>query len=85
MFLLTASAHGGKRRRDLIVMVPPAFPRPDVLVTTTGVLEIVGAVGLMLAQAGALCGFGSVLPVAGRFPCKRPCGPPAAEYCGAAS
>ena len=27
MFFLTASAHWGKRRRDLIRMVPPIFPR----------------------------------------------------------
>ena len=47
MFLLTASAHWGKRRQDLIAMVPPAFPRPDLLVTVTGVLEITGAAGLI--------------------------------------
>lgn len=58
MFLLTASAHWGKRRRDLIRMVPPAFPRPDLLVTITGVLEILGAVGLLIpstAPAAAIC------------------------------
>jgi len=43
MFLLTASAHWGKRRPDLIRMVPSVFPRPDLLVTFTGVLEILGA------------------------------------------
>ena len=48
MFLLTASAHWGKRRPDLIRMVPPALPRPDLLVTATGILEILGAIGLML-------------------------------------
>jgi uncharacterized membrane protein len=47
MFLLTASAHWGKRRQDLIRMVPPAFPRPDLLVTATGILEILGAAGLL--------------------------------------
>ena len=47
MFLLTASAHWGKRRSDLIRMVPPAFPKPDLLVTLTGILEIVGALGLL--------------------------------------
>jgi len=36
MFLFTASAHWGKRRPDLIRMVPPALPRPDRLVTITG-------------------------------------------------
>ncbi len=58
MFLLTASAHWGKRRRDLIAMVPPAFPRPDLIVTITGILEILGAVGLLFpatAPAAAAC------------------------------
>ena len=54
MFLLTASAHWGKRRPDLIRMVPAAFPRPDLIITITGLLELLGAVGLLLpATAGA--------------------------------
>lgn len=58
MFLLTASAHWGKRRRDLIRMVPPIFPRPDLLVSVTGLLEIAGAIGLFIpgaARAAAIC------------------------------
>lgn len=58
MFCLTASAHWGKRRPDLIRMVPPALPRPDWLVTITGVLEILGAVGLLVpntARAACIC------------------------------
>ncbi len=58
MFFFTASAHWGKRRADLIRMVPPAFPRPDLLVTMTGVLEILGAIGLFLpltARAACIC------------------------------
>jgi uncharacterized membrane protein len=58
MFLLTASAHWGKRRPDLIRMVPPAFPAPHALVTITGVLEILGAIGLTYhstAHAAAVC------------------------------
>jgi len=31
MFLLTASAHFGTRRGDLVRMVPPLFPRPALL------------------------------------------------------
>ena len=54
MFLLTASAHWGKRRPDLIRMVPAAFPRPDLIVTITGLCELLGAAGLLLpATAGA--------------------------------
>ena len=52
MFVLTASAHWGRRRPDLIRMVPPAFPRPDLLVTITGVLEILGAIGLLVPSTG---------------------------------
>jgi len=58
MFLFTASAHWGKRRPDLIRMVPPVFPRPDLLVTMTGVLETLGAIGLFLpktARAASIC------------------------------
>lgn len=58
MFLLTASAHWGKRRRDLIAMVPPALPRPDLLVTVTGLLEIAGAAALMLPQASRYAALG---------------------------
>jgi len=60
MFLLTASAHWGKRRADLVRMVPPVFPKPHLLVTLTGILEILGTLGLMLPYtarlaAGGLC------------------------------
>jgi uncharacterized membrane protein len=48
MFLLTASAHWGIRRPDLVRMVPKIFPRPDLIVTITGILEIAGAIGLLV-------------------------------------
>jgi len=68
MFLLTASAHWGKRRQDLIAMVPPAFPRPDLLVTVTGVLEIAGAVGLMLPMAAPYAALGLCFLLLAVFP-----------------
>jgi uncharacterized membrane protein len=58
MFVVTASAHWGNRRPDLIRMVPMAFPRRDLLVTITGVLELLGVVGLLLpmtARAACIC------------------------------
>jgi len=58
MFLFTASAHWGKQRSDLVAMVPSAFPRPDLIVSATGVLEILGAVGLLIpaiASVAAVC------------------------------
>jgi uncharacterized membrane protein len=68
MFLLTASAHWGKRRRDLVAMVPPPLPRPDLLVTATGVLEIVGTVGLMLPTAAPYAALGLCLMLLAVFP-----------------
>ena len=68
MFLLTASAHWGKRRRDLVAMVPPAFPRPDVLVTVTGLLEILGAAALMLPQAAPYAALGLCFLLLAVFP-----------------
>lgn len=58
MLLLTASAHWGKRRSDLIRMVPPAFAKPDWIVTVTGWLEIAGAIGIMLpatSKVASIC------------------------------
>ena len=49
MFLFTASSHFVARtREDLIAMVPGVFPRPALLVSLTGFLEGLGAVGLMI-------------------------------------
>ena len=48
MFLLTASAHWGASRPDLVRMVPPFFPRPGLIVGITGWLEILGAIGLLI-------------------------------------
>lgn len=58
MFCVTASAHWGRGRADLIRMVPPAFARADTLVSVTGILEILGAVGLLVpatARLAAVC------------------------------
>jgi uncharacterized membrane protein len=49
MFIFTAFSHFHPRTRpDLVRMVPPLFPRPDLLVTITGILELIGALGLLV-------------------------------------
>jgi uncharacterized membrane protein len=59
MFVLTGIAHfAPPMRRDLIAIVPPRLPAPGLLVTVTGVLELLGAVGLLLPSsrvAAAVC------------------------------
>ncbi|CAN7656701.1 DoxX family protein [Paenibacillus sp. LjRoot153] len=68
MFLLTASAHWGKRRPDLIRMVPPAFPRPASVVTITGYLEIAGAIGILIPMLSLAASIGLLLMLIAMFP-----------------
>ena len=68
MFLFTASAHFMSTRRDLVAMVPAAFPRPDLLVSVTGVLEILGVIGLLIPATRGLAGIGLVLLLVAMFP-----------------
>ena len=68
MFLFTASAHFTSTRRDLISMAPSVFPRPDLLVSVTGVLEVLGAIGLLVPATRSLAGIGLVLLLVAMFP-----------------
>ncbi|WCN82294.1 DoxX family protein [Micromonospora sp. LH3U1] len=69
MFTLTAVAHfAGQRRADLIAMVPPRLPRPDLLVTLTGVLELVGAIGLLVPTTARVSAAGLGLLMLAMFP-----------------
>ncbi|GLH98224.1 DoxX family protein [Phytohabitans aurantiacus] len=69
MFLLTGYAHfAPKMRGDLIAMVPPALPRPDLLVTATGVLEIAGAIGLLIPATAPWAAGGLALLMLALFP-----------------
>ena len=61
MLLMTGGAHFIGLREDLIRMVPPLFPRPDLLVTFTGMLELIGAVGLIFHRTRSLAGIGLAL------------------------
>jgi uncharacterized membrane protein len=56
MFVFTAMAHFNKMKHDLAHMVPEYCPRPLLLVYITGVLELLGAAGLMLAGFRRLAG-----------------------------
>ncbi|MFC0028966.1 DoxX family membrane protein [Micromonospora chaiyaphumensis] len=68
MFLLTGAAHFRSRRADLVAMVPPRLPRPGLLVTLTGVLELLGALGLLLPATARPAAVGLALLMLAMFP-----------------
>ena len=49
-------------------MVPPRLPAPTLLVTATGVLEFIGAIGLLLPQAPAAAAYGLIALLAAMLP-----------------
>ncbi|WP_308634878.1 DoxX family protein [Paenibacillus silvisoli] len=58
MLLLTASAHFGSRRQDLVRMVPESLPARETIVSATGWLELAGAAGILIpaaAPAASVC------------------------------
>ena len=67
MFIFTATAHFHKMKHDLARMIPPYFPRPLLLIYITGVLELLGAAGLMLPQFRRLAGICLIALLVGMF------------------
>ncbi|MEV4223769.1 hypothetical protein [Nonomuraea sp. NPDC049725] len=55
-------------RRDFAAMVPPVFPRPALLVTLTGVLELAGAAGLLIPRLAPYAGVCLALLMIAMFP-----------------
>ncbi|MFZ0504514.1 MAG: DoxX family protein [Chthoniobacterales bacterium] len=68
MFCFTAFAHFGPMRRDLERMVPPWVPNPKVAVFVTGILEILGAIGLIIPSTRTLAGVCLILFLVAVFP-----------------
>ncbi len=68
MFLMTGITHFVLLREDLVAMVPPFLPAPELLVTLTGVLELAGAVGLLLKPAAAWAAGGLTALMVAMFP-----------------
>ena len=68
MFAFTGLAHFNKMKHDLVRMVPAMFPRPQLLVYFTGVLEFMGAVGLLLPRFRSLAGICLIALLIALFP-----------------
>jgi len=67
MFFFTATAHFNKMKHDLVQMIPSFFPQPLLIVYVTGVLEFLGAVGLLLPATRPLAGICLIGLIAGMF------------------
>jgi uncharacterized membrane protein len=68
MLLMTSSAHFVPdgvtvmpTHADMVAMVPPAVPFPSAMVYLTGVLELLGALGLVIAPTRRAAGYCLVL------------------------
>ena len=68
MFVFTGIAHFNKMKHDLVRMVPAMFSRPMLLIYFTGVLEFMGAVGLLLPRFRALAGICLIALLIAMFP-----------------
>ena len=69
MFVVTGVAHFvNPLRRDLIAIVPPRLPAPGFLVTATGVLELLGAAGLLYPPTRAAAAISLGVMMLAMFP-----------------
>ncbi|HUO86076.1 MAG TPA: DoxX family protein [Thermoanaerobaculia bacterium] len=68
MFCFTAVAHFGPMHHDLVAMVPPWVPQPQAVVFLTGLLEVAGAVGLLLPRTRRAAALGLILFLVAVFP-----------------
>ena len=50
MLCFTGAAHFNSMRADLVRMVPPSVPKAELMVTFTGVCEVLGAIGLLIPR-----------------------------------
>jgi uncharacterized membrane protein len=68
MFLFTATSHFTPMKKDLIAMVSPGLPRPDLLVLLTGIAELAGAIGLPIPATRYWAAWGLMVLMAAMLP-----------------
>lgn len=68
MFALTGVAHFVGMRDDLVDMVPTWVPLPEVVVTVTGVLELVAAAAMIHRTLSVLASAGLTLLLLAMYP-----------------
>jgi len=68
MFVFTAAAHFGRQKDSLERMVPSWMPSPKWVIAVTGVLELLGALGLLLPITTPLAGIYLAVLLVAMFP-----------------
>ena len=68
MFVFTATAHFTDVKHDLLAMVPDSLPRSLWLIYLTGVLEIAGAIGLLVPRFQRIAAICLVILLIAMFP-----------------
>jgi uncharacterized membrane protein len=68
MFCFTGIAHFGSTRTEIEKMVPPWVPSPRRIVMWTGILEILGAVGILLPETRFVAGICLIAFLVAVFP-----------------
>ncbi len=68
MFVFTATAHFADTKHDLMAMIPAPLPGSLWLIYLTGVLEIAGAIGLLIPRFRRIAGICLVILLVAMFP-----------------
>ncbi len=68
MFAFTAAAHFNDTKHDLMAMVPDPLPRSLWLIYLTGLLEIAGAIGLLVPRFRRIAAICLVILLVALFP-----------------
>src|SRR3954463_2195650 len=68
LFTFTAATRLTPMREDLIRMVPRWLPNPRALVYITGILELAGAIGLLIPALQRVAGLGLLALLIAMFP-----------------
>jgi uncharacterized membrane protein len=68
MFLFTGIAHFNKMKHDLARMVPQSLPNPILIIYVTGMLEFLGALGLLLPKVRSTAGLCLIALLIAMFP-----------------
>lgn len=68
MFLFTGATHFSSMKHEYLAMVPEPLPRSMRLIYLTGLLQIAGAIGLLIPPLRRLAGVGLAAQLVAMFP-----------------